>query len=754
MPDDTSSIISGMQSERGAIPGPRQSKPVKRRPLPADPTATTSRNTPSPAAWHGPRPLPGISPQPSLPVSASHTPESNVSRRGLESSSDLTIANSYAGSVVEEPQLRGGIAQHTVQQQNSQGYSPERQYNGDYEPQSDLLYENDLYQANHQSIDQAHHSPSPYNGLELPELPPHTPRMNRSSAAPTPKYYTPVNSSPTYTLPQYEPSPDVGLPGSSGRDRPAYNGRSPAKSDHYQSSPLRSQSLNDYAERESHPDNLQRHHSAQETLHYHDDGFYDTPEDSPPPPPPPHVRSGSAIYREAPTRHQELTPAPLNIRPQLTSAGGSPLAREYTGEPADPYSVSPTDSRLSAVSAPVTANHTPRLQQQGYESERRRSGNQEPFSPHDIYSPSQSMRPHSYATHPPPQSSPYDYDRRNPDDFRRNHHVSNQFGPGYETNTVYGQRSSQAPQQVTPPNAYDVHSRQTWSGHPDAQRMHRGSVPLIKPRAVSPDPRTPMRKSVSPHPDSGTRESGSRGGFFSPDSFDELNPNLNSAKSINVPNPKYNTPESIREAARAREKEEKLEAGPIIDSAGRVVDPSDHLPSDTWAPEPERKQPRKSHQINLKFRHSPQGAQPLPSRAVPPSREPTMRPQSMVQPPPQPMVSTAHSYSTDDVSPQMGGRNRLQKRPPVSFHSSPVIPTNQNRTPSQPLQEHPNYGYSNGPSFGHRDMVGPPPVPAKIPYGAEQEDWRTDSLSQEMSRIDIGLGPGARARRAQGRHGY
>ena len=47
----------------------------------------------------------------------------------------------------------------------------------------------------------------------------------------------------------------------------------------------------------------------------------------------------------------------------------------------------------------------------------------------------------------------------------------------------------------------------------------------------------------------------------------------------------------------------------------------------------------------------------------------------------------------------------------------------------------------------------PPPVPGKVPIGSGQEDWGTDELSEEMRRIDIGVGSGAwRGGRGGGRY--
>lgn len=86
----------------------------------------------------------------------------------------------------------------------------------------------------------------------------------------------------------------------------------------------------------------------------------------------------------------------------------------------------------------------------------------------------------------------------------------------------------------------------------------------------------PRRKSVSPRPPS-MRERGVSPTPFSPDSYDALNPNAS--------------------------------MGPIIGDDGREIDPSDHLPTDTWAPEPERK--TKKPGVVVRFRNPAHRANPL-----------------------------------------------------------------------------------------------------------------------------------------------
>ncbi|CAD6567230.1 MAG: hypothetical protein ASARMPRED_000555 [Alectoria sarmentosa] len=121
--------------------------------------------------------------------------------------------------------------------------------------------------------------------------------------------------------------------------------------------------------------------------------------------------------------------------------------------------------------------------------------------------------------------------------------------------------------------------------------------------------------------------------------------------------------------------------GPIIGNNGRIIDPSDHLPTDTWAPEPEK-------------RRSPQGAQPMPPAGRRPLNE------SRTQSASTPLFANNTGSSLSNAS----SRNRLAQSSRVSAGNIP------------------------------------PPVPGKVPIGVGKEDWRTDALSEEMRRIDLGSG--------------
>ncbi|RYP74789.1 hypothetical protein DL769_003936 [Monosporascus sp. CRB-8-3] len=200
--------------------------------------------------------------------------------------------------------------------------------------------------------------------------------------------------------------------------------------------------------------------------------------------------------------------------------------------------------------------------------------------------------------------------------------------------------------------------------------------------------------------------------------------------------------------------------GKIVTPDGREVDPSDHLPMDTWAPEPE---PKKPTAPATESRSRLTGAQPMPPsgrRAI----RVSVRPQSSI-------AALSQLHTAPDAAPPppaSTGRNRLQKKQhrmpaaaaPVSSGASPLGPATahkRNSTPPRALVRAGTFDYENyappsygAPRTGHGEA---PPIPAKVPMMSGglgpataanprgTEEW---ALMEEMSRIDIGTG---RARR-------
>lgn len=205
--------------------------------------------------------------------------------------------------------------------------------------------------------------------------------------------------------------------------------------------------------------------------------------------------------------------------------------------------------------------------------------------------------------------------------------------------------------------------------------------------------------------------------------------------------------------------------GKIITYDGREVDPSDHLPMDTWAPEPEPKKPTSS---STSTRLTPSGPQPPP-----PSGRKALR---IRERPASAMPSATYAAPESSLPPPLSGRNRLQKKANHRTSAMPVLMSGANGLgPQSQQQQHDGFAprslgrastmdYENyAPvGMGLRDhSASAPPIPAKVPIGGGAMvayggrgggagggggggGGGGDSLMEEMSRIDIGTG---RARR-------
>ncbi|KAB8737523.1 hypothetical protein FH972_026482 [Carpinus fangiana] len=250
-------------------------------------------------------------------------------------------------------------------------------------------------------------------------------------------------------------------------------------------------------------------------------------------------------------------------------------------------------------------------------------------------------------------------------------------------------------------------------------------------------PRRVLRKSVSPHPAPQTS-----GTHYSPDSFNTYNthtsrPTANadtSPSGLREPSPMYTAsmpvPESSPDPPASTTR--TTPDGRILTSSGKVVDPSDHIPSTSWAPEPEPKGARPSVAIHIKNRFGPREARSLPPS--PGATSPAASSPASVGPSPlagasmRPRHSTLASPIVPSPLPQSNshpGRNRLQKR-----------------IPSNPLAESAP-GTLNA-AYRAPRAAGAPPIPPKLPLGYANGEFApanepfNDALSQEMSLIDIG----------------
>ncbi|KAL1902722.1 hypothetical protein Sste5346_001165 [Sporothrix stenoceras] len=298
---------------------------------------------------------------------------------------------------------------------------------------------------------------------------------------------------------------------------------------------------------------------------------------------------------------------------------------------------------------------------------------------------------------------------------------------GTPQRSQFSQSYSTPPQPVQPPQSrYDRSPGPYSSGVPSPAVGANNN----NNRGTSPRPQhTIKRKSVSPAPPpAASPEGGERrmsGIPFGPDSYDALNPAL--AASKGQVRPDYN------EAS-----------GKIIAHDGTEIDPSDHLPVESWAPEPEPKpsNPASNTASPADYSTPTSGRKQLRIAG---------RPQSS-------MGSSGVTFSSADdpgTTYTPTARNRLQKKAnrqsvaaiPVSSGtlssrspsgSTPLAPLTYPRQQQQdsftpprlgrastfdyPSENHAPSMYGSSPgrtSFGS----SAPPIPAKIPVGGNQSQY-------------------------------
>jgi hypothetical protein len=267
--------------------------------------------------------------------------------------------------------------------------------------------------------------------------------------------------------------------------------------------------------------------------------------------------------------------------------------------------------------------------------------------------------------------------------------------------------------------------------------------------SVSPDSRAVTRKSVSPRPTS----SDGRGGSsipFSPDSYISLNPNASRTPSRD-PSPAYDSPLQARDAAvRAKVEAMRDAEQPIIGDDGREIDPSDHLPTDTWAPEPERK--NRKPEVIIRFKHSPRptsrGNDAPSTRSSGPPRV-GFRSETTTYPSDRPV-----KYTPTHVQASPGSMVRTPPRPDYSRErSDSYAQSRAYNTPTSVDRPRSSRG-SVSPSPSSRsplyDYTAGPPIPNKLPVTGGNPSYpvmsgnsnggnvRMDALSRELSTIDIG----------------
>lgn len=765
--------INGAEDGRDSLRGPRQPKlPVKRRPLPSDPVT----GAPAPLPDHVQTPPRGYQPSPSAIQDYAQTPP-----RGYQPSPSAIPDHlqtpphghqspTYISSQSPLQSLEYGT---TPQFSHSQGYDSPPTMNSygtlanaqpmangydAYDPtaRNDFMHGNGMNHYDEQeSVDpnDRNHSHVPY---ELPQPEDFGPPPSPGGPPPPPPAHRSRNGST-----HVSPAPAMTSQGSYGftRERGSSNPyETPPRDSHRHSMPAYSHS-NSYQGYTPEGDEDQfrrsanasfqqsppRHHSYDSSYSNSYGAMQPTVEDAPPSP-------GGGYYsgqRGSEPRGNQYderrydqvpSPAPLNLSGGGSSASGRNSAS--TG-PSHQYSTSSvgynsaTNSQLSyrsqteSVSSRTSYNSIPQQEQRA----RGFSGDQ--------------SGPAGYGLPPVPATLVAGMDPiiaqeisgRIYDEKRAGHNNGNSGRGRYQNSPQYQPNRSQHQsyqETTTPfvPAAATYDERQS--------RFSTAIVPIVKPRAISPDSRTPTRKSVSPSPGPPDDKRRLSGVPFGPDSYNALNPSLSSSISTPSISAAYNTKEVDPDAK-------------IITHDGREVDPSDHIPESNYAPLLEKKGPKYASQLPDR-NYRPPPLQPISATTRRPLKQ-AGRPQSM-------SASTPIYMNAGPQEPSPpSGRNRLQKKsnrmsaqpatnssplaPITSYQDNTYTPRSLPRANTGDFSTNENYAPYGG-SPGYRGTSGPPPIPAKVPVNMNgpqptqsggADAW---ALLEEMKNIDLGSG---RARR-------
>ncbi|KAG8349270.1 hypothetical protein FVEN_g12517 [Fusarium venenatum] len=774
--------IAAAEPDQGSV---KQRNPVKRRPLPSDPVTGEAPSVSPPAPATAPAPAPAPVPAP-LPVPAAvpmeipagsdnrtpprthakqishsgsfvpsqsplqvveyNTPPSLSSRHQTEQYSTSPHAHmpqEYTTPTRGEatrPSRRSMIAYEEPRQYDDREYSPRyASQQEQMDPRGHYTPQQDFYEQSPALLDDPRQY-SPVENERPPPPPAHRIRGNSSGQELVPRRS--METSPN-KLPQMrhdvlrheaQRQQMVPYPG-----RPAFRGYDSAPATNQASSP----NSNAY-------DGMPRHSSYDASYDPHYRSMQPTVEDVP-------DASGVSAQKYAQNgsqfqRSDELcfdenpSPAPLVLRrspaPAQYQDDYSPThsPRGYQN-PEDWQVALPSSHGRSYSRSPVDNGYYSHNGQGNYAGH-----------PADMNS-SHMQSPHNYAAPAPPaalvpgldasQSQELTnliYEDRRHD--RRQHSQSMSSipprgRPRNESLQGYNQPPpDQGYGQPPPEHAYAVqpYNRRAITYNPPEQQ-------IVKHRGVSPDPRTSpnphhriKRKSVSPAPPPLEDQRRKSDIPFGPDSYDALNPSLVSSKSGKSPSPVFMDDEPKK----------------IITYDGREIDPSDHLPMETWAPEPETKKPMSGSETRSRPQLS--GVKPMPpsNRRAPRSGRHSMS-----------AVNTPYSFGDEARTPPQAGRTRLQKRtnrisadnsPAASSPLAPISKDNyQERTPygNASLRGLPRAGTWDF-EDENRGVYGGPPIPAKIPMptmsGANGTGQEL-ALVHEMQRIDIGTG---RSRRRGG----
>jgi hypothetical protein len=266
--------------------------------------------------------------------------------------------------------------------------------------------------------------------------------------------------------------------------------------------------------------------------------------------------------------------------------------------------------------------------------------------------------------------------------------------------------------------------------------------------STSSDMRMVTRKSVSPRPSVSSDRERASSIPFSPDSYNSINPHAARPVSSRDPTPAYDSPSYARDAnAVVRTEIEPVRdlSQPIIGDDGREIDPSDHLPTDTWAPEPERK--NRKPEVILRFKHSPRDrptsrGNDTASRNAPPPRV-GFRTETSSYGSDRPRYTPSHHSSSESVdrTPRYDnyGGGYTQTRGYSTPTSTERPRSSRGSVSPSPSSRSPLYDYSSGPPIPSKVPIsqGSPSYPVAASNGSSGNPGM-DALSRELKTIEIG----------------
>ncbi|KAF2133788.1 hypothetical protein P153DRAFT_280962 [Dothidotthia symphoricarpi CBS 119687] len=763
-----------------AVGGPRESKPIKRRPLPTDPTGSLP---PSPLNAPEYRGLQGVRAGPrELGSPRHHTPPKQPRNRQSETPLRRPVPVPDAS-----PKNGTPVSSHTPPQRQP---VPQDPYNAPPNPRSSNT---SLHKLAVDNFDMSYAAPKPYEVQPVDAIPQHLRdtghrrqsqddfRSSRGHSQPHPPEPVHTHSAPIVPTQQtYEREARREQYGQHAHR--LSNAHSPLYSDDlyqdpaYQVAPLRSSRSHDLRVQEQNPPpELYQSNSYMDVPSHYDErssrrrqsAMQPTVEDEDydlPPPPPmhrskanqkPQPRKRDSLPPRNPDRYREEPPQPTYEPPQ--PAYEPPQPAYEPPQPPQPYSSNdhghhqPTERRYTYPRPAIQASSQPESRDVMAPSPVRQDMPDIPASLVAGYDASRQER----ETPPPSYDAPLRLRQYSePAEYRMAAIEYNT--PSYSQQLVHHQ--SFPPNY--PPDYYP---------HDPPEQPRRTSplydpTPVIKPRATSPaasprhsplpvddrmsrEParRMPTRKSVSPQPPRFPADDGQRrlsGVPFNPDSFDVYNPTASRS-----PIPGNSDDERPGSSMEVNSK------GQIVTFSGRVVDASDHLPIDNWAPEPEPKGTIKEKAS--RSRMQPNGGRDLDEAK---RREEKYRRDRTERDRIRHAANVTFAPAEEAPSNALVTTKQIDWRDPnagalVLAGASRARLENERRRGQQrgyddPQDAHilrernnPN-SYATNPAYARHTA---PPIPAKNGV-VQNEDM---ALSLELQSIDIGPGSGARRPRGQ-----